>query len=296
MKTRLLFILLLARAISYGQATEMLVDTSKSWSNLKQSASGSPPPHSQLTSFIKFSGDTLIGLYHFNKVLESTDPQQANYTIIGFIREDSTNKVFYRRLQDSTAKLLYNFRAAVGENIEVTGVIPFTLTLTVEAIDSIFIHNKYLKRMTLSGYGCWNEQWIEGIGSLCGVLKCGAHCLTGVDYQLLCYYENDSLKYQNPNYGFCYYNNVGINVFGTNNIKVNISPNPVISTSLLTIESNHRKDCILEIYSITGISIKTFVIRNNQLLINKNDFVSGLYMYRIIYPDLEIINGKFIIE
>lgn len=245
------------------------------------------------TTFVKFSGDTLINSNHFKKVLVSNDSLQSNYVLAGYIHEDSTNKVFFRYL-DSTIRLLYDFNVKVGDSIDIGLYTP--IYLVVDTIDSVFIYNKHLKRFILSYYGWSGEQWIEGIGSLCGVLNSGNYFVVGTKHELLCYYENDTLKYSNPNYANCYYNTVGIDNFESGRTRVNLFPNPVTSTSILSIENKHNKDYLIEIYNVKGVNIKTFVIINDKLFIHKNDFVPGFYFYRLIAPETDIITGKFIIK
>ena len=46
--------------------------------------------------------------------------------------------------------------------------------------------------------GC--ETWIEGIGSEYGLLGTGSRFLVGGAYDLLCYYEEEYLVWQNPEF------------------------------------------------------------------------------------------------
>ena len=195
--------------VSYGQITEVLVDTNKLWSNLFDTHTGGPPPYYLSTTFIKFSGDTVINGTYFKKVLATKDSLLSNFFNAGYIHEDSMNKVLYYSPYYSSIRLLYDFNAKVGDTIDIGYSTP--IPLVVDTVDSIFIYNQYLKRMVLSLHGSSGEQWIQGIGSLCGVLNSGAYFTVGAFHELLCYYENDTLKYSNPAYTNCYYNTVGVN-------------------------------------------------------------------------------------
>ncbi|MFW5663609.1 MAG: hypothetical protein ACOCYD_01075 [bacterium] len=191
--------------IAYGQISETLVDDNKLWSNLWQTASGGPPPHEMVTTHIKFSADTIIGDEVYKRVLESTDENQTDFAVIGYIREDSLKKVYYRDKNETESRLLYDFGAEVGDSIMIGDIV-----LVVETIDSVQINNEYLKRMELSHEGLVGEQWIEGIGSFCGILSSGYYGITGGKYDLLCFYENEALIYSNPEFENCFYNTVGI--------------------------------------------------------------------------------------
>jgi hypothetical protein len=291
MKKLLLVTLLLSSMFSYGQISEMLVDTNKVWSNLFQTAPGGPPPHLCTTTFVRFSNDTLMASNHYKKVWATTDSMQLNYSAVGFIREESSHKVYFRSIQDTTDRLLYDFGAIVGDTI----VVPGPTTLVVDSVESVFIHDRNVKRMVLSANGCSGEQWIEGIGSLNGVLDPGTECIVGTRHDLLCCYKNDTLHYSNPDFGACYYS-VGITTFETHRINVSISPNPVSSTSTLTIEGARSDQFTLQILDVRGQVIKAIPVKNQQVSIHNRDFAPGIYFYRLITPEKETATGKFIVE
>ncbi|MBA7546059.1 hypothetical protein ES705_38442 [subsurface metagenome] len=79
--------------------------------------------------------------------------------------------------------------------------------MVVDSINTILINGKYRKQYFLHRQielDVFNEIWIEGIGSLYGVLNSGLAGAIGGKRELLCFYENDTLKYQNPNYEICF--------------------------------------------------------------------------------------------
>lgn len=289
MKIKLVFILIISNFTTFGQVTETLVDTNKLWSNLMHSDWGDPPPMQYETNFIKFSNDTLIGLNSYKKVFASTDSIQSLWTVIGFIREDSAQKVYYYKKQDTIERILYDFGAVVGDSIHIGGL--YGTYVVVDSIDSVFIYDKYVKRFILSGG--W-EQWYEGIGSSCGVLMSGYAQICGAVYELLCYYENDTLKYHDPDYNVCYLSTVNLNEFSPDNIHVSVFPNPLSSSSVFKIDNLNCTDNTLEIYSALGQKFKTILL-DKQATINKFDFPSGLYIYRLILKS-GIITGKFEVE
>jgi hypothetical protein len=277
--------------IAYGQISKTLVAENKLWSNLWQTASGGPPPHEMITNYIKFSADTLIGGEIYKKVLESTDELQADFTVIGYIREDSLKKVYYRDKNETESKLLYDFGAEVGDSI-MTG----EFVLVVETIDSVLINNEYLKRVELSNEGLVGEIWIEGIGSLCGILSSGYYGVTGGKYDLLCFYESEELMYSNPEFENCFYNTVGIREFETNRLRVEIIPNPVISSSIMRIEGEFNHDLMIEIFSLDGVKIKTIRPAKSSHVIRKEDYFPGVYIFRVTKTNAGFITGKFIVK
>ena len=89
---------------------------------------------------------------------------------------------------------------------------------------------------------------------------------------------------------------MGINEAEPENPHVTVIPNPVTSTSVITIESAADKDLVFEIYSLTGEKIRTAAVKNGRLLINRTDFTPGLYIYRLYTRETNVICGKFIVE
>jgi len=294
MRIKLIVILLFSQIMSFGQSSDFLVDTNKIWSHLHISPDlGDPSPHTWTTDFITFRQDTIININHYKKVFHALDSNHLVWGCIGFIREDSASKVFYKSVQDSSERLLYDFGAQVGDTVTIDNGLTFDLI--VDSIDSIFVYNKYMKRIL---FQMSPEIWIEGIGSMAGVLQSGLSLLTGQIDELLCYYENDTLKLSNTYYQECFYNNVGINEIEKNEIKTKLYPNPVVGTSTFLIEGNpDKKYFVLEIYSVIGTRIKTIIINNDkQTVIRKSDFSSGLYFYKLTSHETEIKTGKFEIE
>jgi hypothetical protein len=123
-------------------------------------------------------------------------------------------------------------------------------------------------------------------------MSTGAYFMVGGTFKLLCYFENDTLKYSDPGYAACYYNTVGIENITAKRLRVNVFPNPVTSTSVLSVDGQQDEEYVLNIYSVSGQHLKSVLIKD-KFFINGTDFASGLYIYRIMDPKTEIISGKF---
>jgi len=282
-KIKILFILLSLNFTLFSQNTETNVDTNKLWSNLHIITTF---PLFKETNYIKFSEDTVIGSYHYKKVLNSTDSLQSVWSEVGYIRENQEKMVFYRTLNDTTNRLMYDFSAQIGDSLFVN---IFHKLLVVESIDSVFIYNKYRKRITFN-----NDIWVEGIGSVLGVMNCGRSNISGAEYNLLCFWENDTLKYHNPDFSACYLSTVNIFNYSRGNIQISVYPNPVSSNSVLKIDNLNTPDNTIEIYSVLGQKVKTIVV-DKQVIIRKSDFQRGLYIYKLITKS-RLYTGKFEVE
>ena len=254
----------------YGQEYHKIVDTNKVWSIIDEYTAGGGQPYSQ---FIKFTTDTLIGSYNYKKVLRSSDSTQTVWSHIGFIREDSTAKVYY--MDNSYLEgLIYDFNVNINDTINIYNPLvcfdSSNMVCIVEQIDSIFIYNNYRKQIhILSAFG--SEVWIEGIGSNRGILYTN-QCIVGNLFKLLCFYENDTLKYINPDYDSCFYPFV--------NINENENEKPVL---LIDLENNsyiiQAKSSIEEvtIYNVLGKKMGQYNPFSNQCKINMSLFSSGIY-------------------
>ncbi len=76
----------------------------------------------------------------------------------------------------------------------------------------------------------------------------------------------------------------------------NIYPNPVVKTSVLEFSNNSKALTKISIFDLNGKVIKCTDIYENNVLINKNDFIEGVYHYQISQNDNIIGAGKFLIS
>jgi hypothetical protein len=262
-----------------------LVDTNKVWSNLIQATS---PPMTSETNFIKFSGDTIIGLNSYKNVFQSDDSQHAIWTLIGFIREDITHKVYYYKIQDTAERILYDFGANIGDTIHVGG--EYGIDLVISSIDSVYIFDRYRKRLW-----AWDEPWIVGIGSICGVMESGTFYQVGGINRLLCFYENDTLKFLNPDFNSCYISNVNIDATTKDNFYFELYPNP--PDELLYFKTNLLNNVTLQFYNVLGNNILFKNIKNeDHLYLDKSIFHSGIYFYHVYNNGIIVKTGKLVIQ
>ena len=276
MRPKILLTLLFAVLVQFcfGQEYHKIVDTNKVWSIIDEYTAGGGQPYSQ---FIKFTTDTLIGSYNYKKVLRSSDSTQTVWSHIGFIREDSTAKVYYMN-NSYLEGLIYDFNVNINDTINIYNPLvcfdSSNMVCIVEQIDSIFIYNNYRKQIhILSAFG--SEVWIEGIGSNRGILYTN-QCIVGNLFKLLCFYENDTLLYQNPLYPYCYYP-TNTNDYLDNKTKKEfiIYPNPAYNKIYVECDTK-LENIYLEIYNIWGQIEKKLKI-NNEVIYLDESLKDGLY-------------------
>ncbi|MFH2143751.1 MAG: T9SS type A sorting domain-containing protein [Bacteroidota bacterium] len=259
-----------------------IVDTSKMWGT----AIHRLPSFTIITEYIKFNQDTVIDTNTYKKVFRSTDEFQSNWIPYGYIREAIDKKVFYRTDTSSQEYLIYDFEANINDTIDVTSIYSYSnswclsnLPFIVDSIDTIFFAGQDRRQYYLfSNYGgSVTEIWLEGIGSIHGILHNWDGSVGGDGYDLLCYWENEVLKYHNSIYSECYwyYTNIGDPI----DLNVYVFPNPV--TDKLFIEM-FNKDIS---YSVELMNIVGQVIFNGNFIddgeIDVSGFSKGIYFLKI---------------
>jgi hypothetical protein len=120
--------------------------------------------------------------------------------------------------------------------------------------------------------------------------------VVGIRFELLCFFENDTLCYQNSNYNDCYIvtNNYEILQYGKQSF--NIYPNPINKCFIIDTEILNNNS-IFEIYNSLGQLKYTYLIisRKTQICFD-TPLPQGLYTYIIRNNDKIIQTGKIIIE
>lgn len=292
---------------SHGQTYGKFVDTSKLWNTVdiyNWLVSGGQPNY----EYTKVAGDTIIGLYSYKKVWISYDTNHTTWYHNGFMREDSLSKVYYMNYvyyyqnNDSilTEGLIYDFGLNVNDSVQISNIwaCPDTIWVKAVQVDSIFIYDIYHKRIIINHWDAYeqeNEYWIEGIGSSFGLMY-SARCFVGGMPYLLCYFENDTLKYQNPNYSNC---NISSDVEIINNdftINVIIYPNP-LNKNLIIEVFNIKVNTLLELYNSFGQLKDTYILTTTKTEIVLNDsYKQGLYLYKVKEKNKIVKTGKLVIE
>jgi len=277
-----------------GQNYIPLVDSNKLWFVYSEAMY----PHEIETSIWKFSGDSVWNGENYFVVYKAIDSLHQDWHSWGLIREDSTRKVFYKDPAIEQEELLYDFNVKVGDSL----LIPPNITdipIIVCDIDTIEMGGIIRKRYQLSREYCRStplDVWIEGIGSLLGILNSKWIGTTGGYLALLCYLENDELIYTNPEFDSCYYVSTAIIEHPEEKINIKIIPNPVSNVSFININPVISADMKLEIYDIHGRLriVKSFDSSGN-CIIRQAELHNGIYFYRVIINKNMVKYGKIMV-
>lgn len=282
--------------VGVAQSYQPLVDTNKIWSHVVCMYNENFELVNCSTDYTKFTEDTLIDGYLYKKVMRSYDSIMMTWTNNGYIREDIINKkIFYKPSIEINEKLLYDFNVNIGDSICVYPQPENCEPFIVDSIDTIFIAGKLRKRIIPEFHLNYTAVWIEGFGSLLGVLQSGYYNYFGALHSLLCYIDNDTIKFVNPDFNTCYYHPLIINDFEKSK-NFSIFSNPVTNESVIKFYKPDYK--YLVIYDIYGKKIKEFLIDKSMdhIKIRNADFASGIYLIKLITDYNNMETGKFIVN
>lgn len=300
--TLLLFLFSILPIVN-AQTYHQIVDTNKYWSvniNGIVYPSGS---YSILETFF-FSGDTLINNLTYNKLRKNSvdllDTTVNDTTIYAAsLREDNTTrKTYIIYPNDTLEKLIYNFSLNSGDTTTFFNNVTGWQKGILDSIDYIEINNICTKRFfikdSLNNEG-WIDLWIEGIGSLHGLIYPGVNFVDYGPYLTLWYViENQDTIFQNSNIIQCI---TGIHEYPFQKINIDLYPNPFNAYTLIEFENHKKEKHTLTLYNSLGQLVRQIDnITTGQIRIERNNLTNGLYFFQL-RTDSEIIgNRKFIIE
>lgn len=211
MKTLLTTFLTIFSLLAFGQNPYQIVDTTKDWNTMSYGIWSWGIYHCGGTKTNKFEEEFIIEEETYLKVFESEDSLQENWGWVGFIREDTVNNLVYFANGFDDVGLIYDFNLEVGDSVFINNYyMDFTSVLVCESNDSVILNGSFKNRYRFSAvYPDRNdiiEVWIEGVGSMFGVLNSGlgGTLITGGTRKLLCCSQNDTVIYMNSVYGECY--------------------------------------------------------------------------------------------
>jgi len=301
-KYLLIFVLALPIFIGQGvrgQQYVPLVDTNKVWSVFDV----------YRTLYLKIGGDTIIDSKQYKKMYRTTDTLQImwNRYAEGIREEDKRIYVKF----DSDERMLYDFNIEVGDTFFTTIEYYPHCQMVVSSIDSVELENNEFRRRIVFSYesntpnvscGLANnlddEEWIEGIGSKRGLLSFFLYYASlPADYleALLCFHENDTLKYINSNIPVCYLAGNTQEYDKSQNIKV--YPNPFSDYLTLEFEDFTFNHCTILLYNTLGVEVQRIDnITQNRVVIQRNNLPQGFYFLRVICDNKNLGVRKIIIQ
>lgn len=255
-------------------------------------------------------GDTIINSLKYKKYY-----RQINFITFDFshtkyfaaIREDS-KKIYGIEDSQSVEKLLYDFTLKKGDTVfthpfEIEYMGKVDRILKIGRIDSVLIDGNFRKKYFITSFygdhGVVDEYWIEGIGSTTGIFSqgksynCGFDC--GVSF-LLCFHQNDTIKFRNTYFPTCFEKTVGLKEIENSKTKSILFPNPVTGISILKTNYDTKNGRYIRFYDSFGREVFSCFSKENEIKINKLDFYRGIFFYQIQDNSKIIDSGSFIVD
>ncbi|MEZ5198252.1 MAG: T9SS type A sorting domain-containing protein [Bacteroidales bacterium] len=265
---------------SFGQKSNSIVSEGALWSTLEVHCM--PTGNNYSTYHLKFEGDTLIDSHMFKSIWRCDEESQETWTFYGFIRENEDNQVFLKP-PDYVEGLVYDFGVEIGDTVVARNVYlnSDTLHFLVAEIDSILLLDGYHKRITLWEYMNEKEEvWIEGLGSLYGILNSCNGSYGGVcgSYEALCYTSDDLLIYQHSDYTTCHYN-VTVDIGLSSIEQMSVYPNPAKDFTVLEFSNDRERQ--VEIFDLSGKKITKNLLFDKIFYLNLHLVDKGTYIIKV---------------
>ncbi len=251
-------------------------------------------------------GDTLIGSFHYQKLLQSGYKTASLYpywccayvnTYEGAIRQDTQQKKIYINVGNQDF-LLYDFNLSLGDTLSFATYISDFDTNVVTSIDSILVGNSFRKRLNITTlhYSGDSASIIEGIGSTLGLLDLIPPAFdtgSGLD----CFSLNGQTLYPDTS-TFCNIN-VGIPSINLENGIILLSPNPFTTQATLTIQGiKNENNKSLSVYNLLGQEVQNIFVGNaKEVIIHRKNLPSGMYFYKLMDDNKTVLGmGKMVVE
>lgn len=300
-KSVVILLLILFSASSFSQNSLAIVDTSNLWTYLDYMPWY---PSYKESYYVKFSGDTLINQTNYLRIWQTNTSNPSAWGMMGFTRADDNGHV-YMRNNIGEEGLAYRFDVNPGDTFTLSNPFhSYTFVAEVLDVDSILLEPSgiYRKRVKITDFE-WSglaqeEYWIEGIGCLAGILFSGhqVYSYTGSVYLALCQWQNDNLVYSNPSWNYCMVP-VSTPEIEDESIKIEVRPNPLAEYSEIIIKGLNGSGGKLEIRNSIGNLVYQYpLLKNRNLVIYKDDLISGLYIISLIENNSVITQRKLIIQ
>ena len=268
------------------------ISENKLWSNVSYGTEYGAPFNS---SFIKISGDTIISEIRYSKVFCSTDSIMKNWNYYGGIRETDTGTVYFLEQNKITEFLIIDIGVIDGDSIALNDSYQPYIHVDSVRIIPFGIYNEPRKHVYIKEMYSNYPFWIEGVGCWFGLLYNPAELMmVGEVNNLVCFYENDSLKYHNNYYENCFptgiHSSIDKNQIIQDPIRVLYKPGSI----LIQIQENvGPSKCF-----ISDILGKETIIMNlqktNSLEIHKEELPEGFYIF-VLTSNQGIYSKKFVI-
>ncbi len=235
------------------------------------------------TEILYIEGDTLIHNKPYKTLWRSDDSLNVIFPY-RYLREEA-GKVFMHNADNQTTVKLYDFTKTIGDTIHITNALceDTSITMTLTAIDSIEYDGSFYKRWHLQNDSAgFTDKWIEGIGSVHGLVYPAYQLCSKSEWDLWCVFQNQQLQFKTPGTTVCYSAPVGIAEIDTPVFYTR--PNPVYSGQAIHVHTKHvLPHSRFVLRSLTGaIHREVHSGQNYDFRISTKGLPSGIYLLQLI--------------
>ena len=299
----------LINLITYSQEYEYIPfpDSNAIWSEIYQPPLNMygdfPPPIFE--RFCLNGEDTIINEIRYKKLFIFYDSifNKTKATYIGGIREDENKRVYFKGnslhflkpVLHSEEIVLYDFSLNAGDTIREINCMPDMDILIVDKVDTIQIANTMRKRIHFNPMP-WVE-WIEGIGSLKGLLFTSGDLPTnGLNNNLICFKQNNEILYFNNNYFNCFPELTTSIKKNNKHSNILVYPNPSDNNRIIFSFGEYRI-CSVQIMDCNGRLCGGFNSNmQSEFLLSTEKYQPGIYFYKAMNLNGMVHTGKFIVR
>jgi len=305
MKTKILFIGFVCCLVLQANAqtfNNTIVNDNSAWSTLSYGYRADENGDVFIfnsTEYHFFDGDSIFNEKTYKKVFSYRDELHLERFFDGLIREENkkTYFVYYKESLETLLeeRILYDFSLEEGMDFKYSTGGSVIETFYVKQIDFVEINGIQKKRFQLargSLNGPIRATWIEGVGSLNGLLFPNNVLPPGAFKTLLCYHQNDELIYKNPAYSECYYYGKAEVPTSVQTITINgcsVFPNPV--DDILNISCSDNAISRIEIFDNLGRKVYGQTYKE---IIDVSSFSKGLYLLKVYDTNGQVSVSKII--
>lgn len=289
MKTAIIFTVLLLPTMLWGQIINHFDNLDSKWNVARTyPAANQQNPNfvATTTTVYGFQGDTTINSKQWVKLYSTNDSLFENNLVFRGVLRAENNKVFYI---DTSNRLdtLYDFNLSLGDSVlfDLYGTHPEWLQ--VISVDSIQISGEFYKRLkfaepSLIAFDELNEIWIEGIGSIHGLLFPNFPVKFSQEMPdsmfLTCSFSDNHQVWKHPSYANCYLNIVlGVDKLEFFDLK--IYPNPFWDK--IYFENSRIGNYDFAVLNSLGQVVRQIQIESSNQSIDLAELKAGIYFLRI---------------
>jgi len=244
-----------------------------------------------VTKVYGIDGNTLMNGNQWGDLYVTADPEfLQNMTYLGLLREDSGFAIYSDT--NNVIDTIYNFNLHVGDSVAYDFGNGDNY-IHILNIDTILIDGNIHKRFHFSeptgpnAFTMLYEVWIEGIGSVHGVLFPLHPVVFSNEFPdsmiLTCFKASDTVYYMNPFASDCYISIVLSTDETVNNDECfQLYPNPANDIVNLVIPANKGNEFMLSIFDIRGeLVMKKLIQTGVPLRFGDAELKKGIYIVKL---------------